>query len=620
MKKAYKLSVVVLVYNTEEYLRECLDSLVNQTLDSIEIIIVNDSSPDNSHIIIEEYRSQYENIKVINQENSGGAIAGNKGMKIARGEYVTIMDSDDIVPLNAYEKLYKKAKETNSEIVIGKPNILIDGIQKEILYKKEREVWREERVIENINDFLDIFYDAFYWNKIFKKDLIFEHECFMPPGMLYADRPMVHKAFLYAKRIAIIEDVVYLWRKRGNQAVHKSISQMNSEVNNFRDRMESYHYQLRYFDYYGDANLTNEFLKRNIERIFFPINNLVESPRFREVFLEEVKPILSRIENVYENELGIIKNLYIYMILNDLEQELLSYLASKPQGKVIGEKGKYYWTLPYFRDKSLNIPDELFQIKELLEGFIKIDAFNIENNSINFEKIKIPLALNVHFAKLIVQSRFDVQDYKEYDLKHEGHNHFNITINLNDYDKNNIYDIYLLFNYDNKEGKYRISKKMFLNQNAEELPYQGERHNLYFTNNEKLSLKATNFNIEQLDVNQSTFSLKFNNLLNDEIELYLRNRKTREKIYFQKNSVDVYELHWKHFLDKYTTYDIHFNVFNQEYRMSVGSIMEFNSQTIKVDDCSVDIYQTKKGNVSLKTYTLISTLVTKLKKPFKKFV
>ncbi len=137
MKKAYKLSVIVLVYNTEEYLRECLDSLVNQTLDSIEIIIVNDSSPDNSHIIIEEYRSQYENIKVINQENSGGAIAGNKGMKIARGEYVTIMDSDDIVPLNAYEKLYKKAKETNSEIVIGKPNILIDGIQKEILYKKK---------------------------------------------------------------------------------------------------------------------------------------------------------------------------------------------------------------------------------------------------------------------------------------------------------------------------------------------------------------------------------------------------------------------------------------------------------------------------------------------------
>ncbi|WP_252200256.1 glycosyltransferase [Bacillus mycoides] len=312
MEKTYKLSVIVLVYNTEQYLRECFDSLVNQTLEGIEIIFVNDSSPDNSHIIIEEYCNKYENIKVINQENSGGAIAGNNGLNIASGEYVTIMDSDDIVPLDAYEKLYKKAKETDSEIVIGKPNILIDGVQKEILYKKEREVWQQNRVIENVHEFLDVFYDGFYWNKIFKKDLIFKYNCFMPPGMLYADRPMVHKAFLHAKRIAIITDVVYLWRKRGNNVVQKSITQMNSNINNFKDRMESCNYQINYFDDFGDQKLTNEFLKRNIDRFFFPISGIVESEEFRDIYFNEVGAILSRISDVYNTDLGV-KKKYIHL-------------------------------------------------------------------------------------------------------------------------------------------------------------------------------------------------------------------------------------------------------------------------------------------------------------------
>lgn len=137
---------------------------------------------------------------VIHQKNSGGANAGNHGLKYATGEYITLMDSDDILPLDAYEKLYLEAKKTESDIVIGRPNILINGFQKEIIYKKEREVWQKNKLIEKVKDYPDVFYDGFYWNKIFRRELIFEYQCFMPPGMLYADRPMVHKAFLYAKK------------------------------------------------------------------------------------------------------------------------------------------------------------------------------------------------------------------------------------------------------------------------------------------------------------------------------------------------------------------------------------------------------------------------------------
>ena len=92
----YKLSVVVLVYNTENYLKECLDSLVNQSMPDLQIIAVNDESPDNSGEILNEYEKKYPNITVIHQKNSGGANAGNHGLKYATGEFITLMDSDDI--------------------------------------------------------------------------------------------------------------------------------------------------------------------------------------------------------------------------------------------------------------------------------------------------------------------------------------------------------------------------------------------------------------------------------------------------------------------------------------------------------------------------------------------
>ena len=178
----YKLSVVVLVYNTEYYLEECLDSLVNQTLDGIEIICVNDESTDGSLNILKKYAREYDNIKIINQKNQGGAIAGNNGLKVAKGEYVTLMDSDDIVVLDSYEKMYKKAKETNSDIVSGKPNFYISGFQREVI--KKNNIWDGEKTF-NIDEYLDIFYDVFYWNKIYKRELIEKHDIYMIPDKIY---------------------------------------------------------------------------------------------------------------------------------------------------------------------------------------------------------------------------------------------------------------------------------------------------------------------------------------------------------------------------------------------------------------------------------------------------
>ena len=106
----YKVSVIIPVYNTEQYLNKCLDSLVNQTLKDIEIILINDGSTDNSQNIIDEYSAKYpDKIKSFIKENGGQATARNLGITKATGEYIGFVDSDDWIELNMYEELYNKA-------------------------------------------------------------------------------------------------------------------------------------------------------------------------------------------------------------------------------------------------------------------------------------------------------------------------------------------------------------------------------------------------------------------------------------------------------------------------------------------------------------------------------
>ena len=111
-----KISVIVPVYNVEKYLSRCMDSLLNQTLKNIEIILVNDESPDNCPALCDEYARQDSRIKVIHKKNGGLGYARNSGIEIAVGEYVAFVDSDDFIDLTMYEKLYNTAKKYNLDV------------------------------------------------------------------------------------------------------------------------------------------------------------------------------------------------------------------------------------------------------------------------------------------------------------------------------------------------------------------------------------------------------------------------------------------------------------------------------------------------------------------------
>ena len=113
-----KISVIVPVYNVENYLKKCIDSIINQTFQDIEIICVNDGSTDNSRKILEEYKNKDSRIKIIDKENGGLSSARNAGIKTAEGEFLSFIDSDDWIDKTMLEKLYKNITGLNSDISI----------------------------------------------------------------------------------------------------------------------------------------------------------------------------------------------------------------------------------------------------------------------------------------------------------------------------------------------------------------------------------------------------------------------------------------------------------------------------------------------------------------------
>lgn len=194
MMDMIKVSVIVSVYNVEKYIEKCLDSLVNQTLKDIEIILVNDGSTDGSQKIIEQYMKKYDNIRCIEKENGGAAEARNLGILKASGEYVGFMDSDDYIELEMFECLYKKAKEKNYDVV--ECNLHHEFPDGTIDTEECKEYTETKQLLMHGRNVV--------WNKIYKRDWLLKSKVTFPVGVIYEDL-----AF-YSKLVANITSIAYV--------------------------------------------------------------------------------------------------------------------------------------------------------------------------------------------------------------------------------------------------------------------------------------------------------------------------------------------------------------------------------------------------------------------------
>ncbi len=207
-----KVSIIVPVYNVENYLEKCLNSLVNQTLSDIEIIVVNDGSPDESQKIIDTFATNYPNkIKAYTKKNGGLSDARNFGMKYATGDFIGFVDSDDFVSEDMFKKLYDKAISTDSDIVICAHNAVKLNAKNEIVSSTFQKIQSSHRFGFSIYESPDIlaFARSYAWNKLYKKEVIAGFE--FPKGQLFEDSAVVYNILSSAKKIELINEPLYYY-------------------------------------------------------------------------------------------------------------------------------------------------------------------------------------------------------------------------------------------------------------------------------------------------------------------------------------------------------------------------------------------------------------------------
>lgn len=221
-----KVSIIVPVYNVEKYLRKCLDSLINQTLKDIEIICINDGSTDKSLEILEEYKNRDSRIILLNQENSGQSVARNRGIEIAKGEYIGFVDPDDWIDLDYYEKLYNAASTNNTDIAVG-GIIRVTGIKKKKFLNFEKET-----LTDNANlkfELCDVPEKSYVWNKIYKTQKLKEINLKFEEGRIFEDCIFTPQALFFLEKMVTVPNIYYYYLRRGNSTVKQRSEKANAD-------------------------------------------------------------------------------------------------------------------------------------------------------------------------------------------------------------------------------------------------------------------------------------------------------------------------------------------------------------------------------------------------------
>ena len=290
MFELVKISVIIPVYNEEDYLNECLDSIVNQSLEDIEIICVDDSSTDNSLNILKSYESD-NRIKIISKEHSGLGASRNVALDIAQGEYIVFLDSDDYLNLNALESLYDLAENKSLDCIIYKIANFNSATRKESHTDYFDMKFLRDQVGGKVFDWAHVKDYLFKISvtspsKMFKRQTI--ENIRFPEGLLFEDNLFFIKVLFNAQRMYFLDEYLYFRR------IH-SHSITNSYYNEFSDCIIIYDL---IYDYLKEIERYDEFkvplFEKQCEDIFHRYSQLPDE--FKDDFFKKVKSSFLKIE------------------------------------------------------------------------------------------------------------------------------------------------------------------------------------------------------------------------------------------------------------------------------------------------------------------------------------
>lgn len=358
-----KVSVVVPVCNVEKFLRECMDSCVNQTLKEIEIICVNDGSTDSCMDILREYAEQYDFVKVINKDNAGYGHAVNIGMDMARGEYIGIVESDDYVALNMYEELYNIAIEQGGvDMVKADHNRFVDvngkreltyimaayrAYYKKILHpKEEHEVFRFNMQT----------WSGIYRNQYIRDNLIRHNET---PGASFQDNGFYFKTYCNADTVYFVDKPYYFYRfDNPNSSIHNK-----GKTDAVKLEFDLLH---QYVDDFEKEEFEGVYYWKQFKSYLFTLDRIAQELKeeFYNFMVQEFRS--NKEKGYYENS-----------IFDNAEQTMLDWMLSDPDE---------YYDLRV-KEKKISVIIPIYNVEpylaECLESVISQTLTDIEIICIN---------------------------------------------------------------------------------------------------------------------------------------------------------------------------------------------------------------------------------------------
>ena len=367
------ISIVIPIFNTKEYLNECLDSVLNQSLKNLEIICINDKTPDNSMELIKEYSKKDNRIKIIeNEKNLGVSLSRNKGIDICKGEYVYFLDSDDKLEYDSLTKLYNFSKKYD-----------FDFVTTNVIRFNEKKKWTsilhwiaiENEVLINV-DILEhpkLIFDTLSTNKFFKSSFLKEKNFKFEPDRIYEDILFSIQAYCSDAKIGICPKIYYHWRVRTGE--NKSSTQNIYNKKNVLDRSYIIKKEIEFLEGTKYSKLLDELYVKLLKIDFLMFINEIRdlNEKYVKALRENIDPILKEIPKKSFDELDDISKLKynLYMNKNENLILLLNYLREE-----------------YIRVKNLNekIDTKDLELNELNQ---KISLLENEKEEIerNYDKI-----------------------------------------------------------------------------------------------------------------------------------------------------------------------------------------------------------------------------------------
>lgn len=231
-----KISIIIPVYKVEKYIRECIESVLAQTMKEIEIIVVNDGTPDHSADIVREYAAVDDRIKIIDQPNQGVAKARNAGLKAVTAALLMFVDADDVVEPDFCQKMFDALTDDADVALCWTDFIYDDGIQSDFAHMHSYKIDSDYKIKTNV----------VLWNKIFRIDIIRKHMIEFPGGLKHEDQFFWYAYLPWCRKITVVKEYLYHYRIRkdsimgpirlGKKVVSPDLLRVIAELADYYDR------------------------------------------------------------------------------------------------------------------------------------------------------------------------------------------------------------------------------------------------------------------------------------------------------------------------------------------------------------------------------------------------